>query len=621
MYGPFLLLHFRLHRGEQKNVSDGLIAGQEHDQTVDADAAAACGRHTVLEGTNEVLVHEFRFVVAGLAQFDLMLEAFDLVERVVQLGIGVGELGAADEELKTLGEVGLRGFPLREDRDLDGVVDDEGRLLEVLLDERVVERDENLAPGVFALLDFDVFLLRDFEGFLSVAGKLFKVDAGVLLDGFRHGQALEGFGEVHLHSLVGELRGPICRQRGISEDGLGAVHHAVVVGVCLIEFDGGEFRVVLRVHAFVAEDTADLIDPLHAADDESLQRQLGGDAHVHVDVERIVVGDERTGSRAAGDGVEDRSLDFDVTRVIHRLADAGDDLGTLDERVLDVRVDDEVDVALTVPGVRVLQAVELFRQGQQALGKEFGCGSVDGDLAGLGLEDLTGDFEDVADVPRLLEGLVVVDAEVVTGDVDLDVALAVLDLGEGGLAHDAAGDHAAADGDFLVLECVVIVLDFHALRRLLGGHDLEGVVARLLHGMELIDADLAQTVGVAFNNFEKITKKSEAQMLCSVLVASVQDELLYAKNIKAGTVPEYFSSSRDMGESCKIVAATYSGSDSADAYSGASTNGELCVYSDYSASGESADTDSVKYYPLVAHASYAPQNRVGVNTHSDYLTS
>ena len=95
---------------------------------------------------------------------------------------------------------------------------------------------------------------------------------------------------------------------------------------------------------------------------------------------------------------------------------------------------------------------------------------------------------------------------------------------------------------------------------------------------------MAQTVGVAFNNFEKITKKSEAQMLCSVLVASVQDELLYAKNIKAGTVPEYFSSSRDMGESCKIVAATYSGSDSAD-------------------------------------ASYAPQNRVGVNTHSDYLTS
>ena len=43
---------------------------------------------------------------------------------------------------------------------------------------------------------------------------------------------------------------------------------------------------------------------------------------------------------------------------------------------------------------------------------------------------------------------------------------------------------------------------------------------------------MAQTVGVAFNNFEKITKKSEAQMLCSVLVASVQDELLYAKNIK-----------------------------------------------------------------------------------------
>ena len=429
-----------------------------------------------------------------------MLEAFDLVERVVQLGVGVGELGAADEELKALGEVGLRGFPLREDRDLDGVVDDEGRLLEVLFDEFVVERDEDLAPGVLALLDFDMFLLRDFERFLAVAGKLFKVDAGVLLDGVRHGQSLEGFGEVHLHSLVGELRGAVRCESRVTEDGLGAVHHAVVVGVCLIEFDGGEFRVVLRVHAFVAEDAADLIHPLHAADDESLQRQLGGDAHVHVDVERIVMGDERTGSRAAGDGVEDRSLDFDVTRVIHRLADAGDDLGTLDERVLDVGVDDEVDVALTIPGVRVLQAVELLRQGQQALGKEFRVGRVDGDLAGLRLEDLTGDFEDVADVPCLLKGLVVVDAEVVTGDVDLDVALAVLDLSEGRLAHDAAGDHSSADGDFPVFEVFIVVLDLHALRRLSGGHDLERVVARFLHGMELIDTDLAQAVGILFRS-------------------------------------------------------------------------------------------------------------------------
>ena len=425
-----------------------------------------------------------------------MLEAFDLVERVVQLGVGVGELGAADEELKALGEVRLRRFPLREDRDLDGVVDDEGRLLEVLFDELVVERDEDLAPGVFALLDFHMFLLRDFERFLSVAGKLFKVDAGVLLDGVRHGQSLEGFGEVHFHSLVGELRGAVRCESRVAEDGLGAVHHAVVVGVCLIEFDGGEFRVVLRVHAFVAEDAADLIHPLHAADDESLQRQLGGDSHIHVDIERVVMGDERTGRSAAGDGVEDRGLDFDVPGIIHGLADAGDDLRTLDERVLDVRVHDEVNVALTVPGVRVLEAVELLRQGQQGLGKKFRAGGVNGDLAGLRLEDFTGDFEDVADVPCLLEGLVVVDAEVVSGDIDLDVALAVLDLSERRLAHDAAGDHTTADGDFFVFEVFIVVLDLHALRRLGGGHDLERVVARFLHGMELIDADLAQAVGI-----------------------------------------------------------------------------------------------------------------------------
>ena len=44
----------------------------------------------------------------------------------------------------------------------------------------------------------------------------------------------------------------------------------------------------------VAEVAADLEDALEAADHQPLQVQLGRDAQVEVEVERVVVGDERS---------------------------------------------------------------------------------------------------------------------------------------------------------------------------------------------------------------------------------------------------------------------------------------------------------------------------------------
>ena len=45
----------RLHCREQQDVADGSGVGEEHDQTVDAHAHAARGRHAVLERVDEVL--------------------------------------------------------------------------------------------------------------------------------------------------------------------------------------------------------------------------------------------------------------------------------------------------------------------------------------------------------------------------------------------------------------------------------------------------------------------------------------------------------------------------------------------------------------------------------------
>ena len=48
----------------------------------------------------------------------------------------------------------------------------------------------------------------------------------------------------------------------------------------------------LGVDALVAEDPAHLVDTLQPADHQPLERELEGDAEIHVGVEGVVMGDE-----------------------------------------------------------------------------------------------------------------------------------------------------------------------------------------------------------------------------------------------------------------------------------------------------------------------------------------
>ena len=139
--------------------------------------------------------------------------------------------------------------------------------------------------------------------------------------------------------------------------------------------------------------------------------------------------------------------------------------------------------------------------------------------------------------------------------------------------------------------------------------------------MGLATGLMARTVSVAFTDYEKITKKSEAQLLCNALVAAVQDELVYARDIdsaKSGIVsnPKYFSTSRDMGQECTLVAATYND----DGYTSGSL-GEICVFSASGSASSDSEGATINYYPLVDHASYAAKNRVGMSHTGNYLTS
>ena len=83
--------------------------------------------------------------------------------------------------------------------------------------------------------------------------------------------------------------------------------HGGVVAVGLVGLEHRELGIVGCVSALVAEDPADLVDPLDAADDQPLQVQLQRDAQVQVQVEGIDMGGERPRVRAAVQRLQHRA--------------------------------------------------------------------------------------------------------------------------------------------------------------------------------------------------------------------------------------------------------------------------------------------------------------------------
>ncbi len=164
------------------------------------------------------------------------------------------------------------------------------------------------------------------------------------------------------------------------------LHDVLVVGVGLVGFQHGVLGVVLGGDALVAEDGADLVHAVEAADDQALEVKLGGDAQVEVAVEGVVVGDEGAGGGAAGRGLEDGRLDLQEAALVQEAADGGDDAAAQAEEVSHLGVGDEVEVALAVADLDVLQAVPLLGRRAEGLGENGVAVGLDRGLAGAGGE-------------------------------------------------------------------------------------------------------------------------------------------------------------------------------------------------------------------------------------------
>ena len=184
-------------------------------------------------------------------------------------------------------------------------------------------------------------------------------------DSRRNGAANEMACSPKVRSVV-----PMRLQRDLGEHLLGQPHQVLVVHVRLVELQHRELRVVLRRDPFVAEVAVDLVDAIHAADDEPLEVQLGGDAHVQLHVERVVMRDERPRQRAAGDRLHHRRLDFEEATRVEEAANGRQRARPDVEHAARVRVDDQIEVPLAIARLDVLQPVPLLGQRQEALGQE-----------------------------------------------------------------------------------------------------------------------------------------------------------------------------------------------------------------------------------------------------------
>ena len=220
------------------------------------------------------------------------------------------------------------------------------------------------------------------------------------------------------------------------------IDQAVVIGVRLVKLEHRELGIVVRREALVAEVAIDLVDPLHPADHQPLQIQLRRDAQVQVDIERVVVRDERPRRRAAVQRLHHRRLDFDEAARLELPPQRRDDPRARHEHLAHFGIRDQIEIALAVARLDVLQPVPLLGHGEQRLREELELLRVHAQLAGARAEQVAFHADDVADIDQL-EQLVIALADRVLLDVDLQPLAVLLQVREARPCPCAAASSAA----------------------------------------------------------------------------------------------------------------------------------------------------------------------------------
>ena len=170
-----------------------------------------------------------------------------------------------------------------------------------------------------------------------------------------------------------------------------------------------------------------------------------------------------------------RGLDFEVALLVEVVAQGLDDLAADYEGVAHLGVDDQVEVALTVAGLDVFEAMPFLRQRPERFCEDLEAGGLDADLAFIGAEDFALDADEVADVQQA-EFLVSGFAEHILAQVKLDAPGHVHQMGEAGLTVAADGHDPPGDSDGL------------AFKRVKALDDVAGMVGKMIFAAKRLDS-------------------------------------------------------------------------------------------------------------------------------------
>ena len=226
-----------------------------------------------------------------------------------------------------------------------------------------------------------------------------EIDAGALEDQLRHRAAGPGRRELDLVPGIIDAGGAEHVLRHAGNERLGEAHHRAVIDIGLVELERGEFGIVPRRQPFVAEVAVDLEQFVgEPADQQPLQMQLRRDPEIEIEVERVVVGDERLGRGAAGDRVQHRRLDLEIALGDEAPAQRGNDLAAPAQGQAALLAHDQIEIALAIARLDVGEAMMLLGQRQQRLRENLDLAAVDGELAARRAAHDARRADDIADI-------------------------------------------------------------------------------------------------------------------------------------------------------------------------------------------------------------------------------
>ena len=324
-------------------------------------------------------------------------------------------------------------------RHLHRVIRNEGWLDKILLGIFSKNRINQLALAP-ARLNLNIKLLAGLAELCFI--HTLHINAGILLNCLKDRQTTVSTAEIHLILSNLHLGGAVDCGSHLAKHLLHKLHHPDIVLVGDIYLHTGKLRIVGLVHTLVAEVLRELVNARESTHNQPLQIELVGNAQVKRDVESIVMGNERTGCCASRDALKDRSLHLKASGLVEVLAHCRDNLCPLHEYILNLRIDNKVNIPLTVTKLRVCKGIENLtvhllndRKHAKGLAQKGEFLGVDAELSCLGEESKALDTYYISYIKkflpyRIVHSLVFARADFIPLDIYLNASCLVLELSE-----------------------------------------------------------------------------------------------------------------------------------------------------------------------------------------------